>query len=100
MPGWWLYADFVWVAFFIAAGVAVWRSGVRRRFIPVGLLLFLVVSRLLLAGGGGGLFFVELPALVYLAIVAVLTISRVRRQVPAGIASQNETVAKGIVSAL
>ena len=80
MPKWWLYADFIWVAFFIAAAVAVMRSDVRFRFIPFGLLLFLVFSRLLLASGGGGLFIFELPALVYLAIVSVLTIRRVRHQ--------------------
>lgn len=93
MPRWWLYTDFVWVAFFITAAVAVLRSDIRRRLIPFSLLLFLVFSRLLLASGGGGLFIFELPALIYIAILAVLTIRRVRRQKQQKIESQNEAVA-------
>ena len=87
MRRWWLYADFIWVAFFIAAAVAVLRSDVRRRFVSFGLLLFLVFSRLLLASGGGALFILELPALVYLAIVSVLMIHRAQLQKKARIES-------------
>jgi hypothetical protein len=79
MPRWWLYLDFVWVAAFVAAAVSLLRSDVPRRLIAFGLLLLLIFSRLLLASGGGGLFIVELPVLIYVAVIAVLTIRRVRR---------------------
>jgi hypothetical protein len=80
MPRWWLYCDFVWVAFFIAAAVSVLRSDVKRRLIPFSFLIFLIGSRMLLASGGGGLFIFELPVLIYLGIHSVVTLFRVRRQ--------------------
>ena len=92
MPRWRLYADFVWVAFFVAAAVAILRSDVPSRLVPFSMLLFLAFSRLLLASGGGGLFIFELPFLIYIAIVAVLTIRRYRRQKQQQIVLQNKAV--------
>lgn len=80
MPRWWLYADFIWVTAFVAAAVLVLRSDVKRRLIPFSLLLFLVSSRMVIASCGGGLLLIEFLILVYLAVIAVLTIRRVRRQ--------------------
>ena len=75
MPKWWLYADFIWVAAFVAAAIAVFRSDVPYRFIPFSLLFFIVLSRMLFASGAGFLIpFVEDPMLFYLAILAVWTI--------------------------
>ncbi|NBV24295.1 MAG: hypothetical protein EBS05_20550 [Proteobacteria bacterium] len=80
MPRWWLYADFIWVAAFVAAAVLFLRSDVKRRLIPFSLLLFLVFSRMIVASFGGGLLLIEFPILIYLAVIAVLSIRRVRRQ--------------------
>ena len=79
MPKWWLYADFIWVAVFVAAAIAVLRSDMSHRFIPFSLLLFLVLSRMLLASGGGVLILLEFPMMLYLAILAIWTILRFRR---------------------
>jgi hypothetical protein len=84
MPTWWLYADFVWVTCFVAAAIAALRSGLRRKLVPFGLLLFLVFSRLLLASRGGGMFVFELPAVIYIAVLALLTIQPFNRQPPNG----------------
>jgi len=82
MPTWWLYADFVWVTLFVAAAMAALRSNLRRRLVPFGLLLFLVFSRLLLASRGGGMFVFELPVVIYIMVLALLTIQPFKRQAP------------------
>ncbi|MCX6895117.1 MAG: hypothetical protein NTZ16_06395 [Verrucomicrobia bacterium] len=80
MPKYWLYYDFIWAAALVAAAISVLHSDVKRRLFPFGLLLFLVLSRLLIASSGGGMEIIEMPVLVYLAVLAGLTILRVRRQ--------------------
>jgi hypothetical protein len=52
----------------------------RRRFICLALLITLLVSRMWLDSNGGGLFIIELPALIFLALYAVTTLRRVRRE--------------------
>jgi hypothetical protein len=78
-PGWYLYCDFLWVAAFVGAALAVLRSDARVRVVLFSMLLLLVVSRFLMGSGGGTHDLIEFPLLMYLALRAVLTISRVRR---------------------
>jgi hypothetical protein len=72
--------DLIFMACFVTAAVATIRSDMRRRFICLAFLVTLLVSRMWLDSNGGGLFIIELPALSFLAVYALITIRRVRRE--------------------
>jgi hypothetical protein len=71
--------DGVWVVCFAAAAVLAFRSRLPRRLRVSGLLVVLIVSRLLLGSWGGELFLFELPAVIYLGVIAGRGLWRLRR---------------------
>ncbi len=71
--------DGVWVVCFVLAIVLSLQSNLRLRRAFFGVTIFLIASRLLMGSGGGLFFLLELPALIFLIIVAIVSLIRPER---------------------
>ena len=77
---WWHFAlDLQWVVFFGAAAIRVRQSDISRARLASWLLIFCVVFRFLLGSLGGGLLVLyDLPVIIYLGVVALRSLWRLK----------------------